>query len=117
PAVPAEPDAAAPAEHVDPPVPGDWSNVEVTPSAGSNGAGEEPRRLPRRMRPGSAEQLASGAQVRMPGHARPADAPAPERARNLAASVQSSWRRSREADDIPETDLAVPDVAPDSEEK
>jgi signal transduction histidine kinase len=109
--------AAAPAEHVDPPVPGEWSDVTLAPSVGSSGAGEEPRRLPRRMRPGSAEQLASGNPVRMPGTARPAEAPAPERARNLAASVQSSWQRSREADDIPETDLAVPDLAPDSEEK
>jgi hypothetical protein len=69
------------------------------------------------MRPGSAEQLASGNPVRMPGTSRPAEAPVPERARNLAASVQNSWQRSREADDTPETDLAVPDLAPDSEEK
>jgi hypothetical protein len=69
------------------------------------------------MRPGSAEQLAGGSPVRMPGVARPAEAPAPEHARNLAASVQSSWQRSREADGRPETDLAVPDLAPDSEEK
>jgi hypothetical protein len=109
--------ATAPAEHVAPPVPGGWSDIAVAPSVGSAGAAEEPRRLPRRMRPGSAEQLASGDPVRMPGTARPAEAPAPERARNLAASVQSSWQRSREADDIPETDLAVPDLAPDSEEK
>jgi signal transduction histidine kinase len=81
------------------------------------GPGEEPRRLPRRMRPGSSEQMASGNPIRMPGIARPAEAPAPERARNLAASVQSSWQRSREVDDITQTDLAVPGLAPDSEEK
>jgi hypothetical protein len=53
----------------------------------------------------------------MPGAAQPAEAPVPERARNLAASVQSSWQRSREVDDMAQTDLAVPDLAPDSEEK
>jgi hypothetical protein len=53
----------------------------------------------------------------MPGTARPAEAPAPERARNLAASLQSSWQRSREADDKPRNDAGVPDVAPDSKEK
>jgi signal transduction histidine kinase len=117
PAARAEQAAVAPAEQVAPPAPGEWRGVAITPSAGSNGAGEEPRRLPRRMRPGSAEQLASGSPVRMPGTARPAEAPAPERARNLAASVQSSWQRSREIDEIPETELAVPDLAPDSEEE
>jgi len=105
-----------------PPVPGEWTDIAGAPSAAWPVApGEEPRRLPRRMRPGSAEQLASGDPVRMPGAARPAEAPAPERARNLAASVQSSWQRSREADDRADdraqTDLAVPDLAPDSEEK
>jgi len=75
------------------------------------------RRLPRRMRPGSPEQLAAGTPVRMPGAARPAEAPAPEHARNLAASLQSSWLRSREADDdMPDTDLGAPATAPNSEE-
>jgi signal transduction histidine kinase len=75
------------------------------------------RRLPRRVRPGSPEQLANGTPVRMPGAARPAEAPAPERARNLAASLQSSWQRSRDADDdIPSTDLGAPGRTPDSEE-
>ena len=93
-------------------------SARPAPSGPSDGPGEEEsRRLPRRMRPGSAEQLASGGPVRMPGTARPAEAPVPERARNLAASVQSSWQRSREVEDIPETDLAVPDPAPDNEEK
>jgi signal transduction histidine kinase len=81
------------------------------------GAGEGARTLPRRMRPGSAEQLASGQAVRMPGTSRPAEAPAPERARNLAASLQSSWQRSREADDKPRNDPGAPGAAPDSEEK
>jgi signal transduction histidine kinase len=85
------------------------------PSASSQ---DTVRRLPRRVRPGSPEQLANGAPVRMPGAARPAEAPAPERARNLAASLQSSWQRSREADhDTPDTDLGAPGWAPDSEEK
>ena len=85
-------------------------------------AGATPAILPRRVRPGSPEQLASGTPVRMPGSPRPAEAPAPERARNLAASLQSSWQRSREADmtDTPGTDPVAPggtpDGAPDSKE-
>jgi len=74
------------------------------------------RPLPRRVRPGSPEELATGAPVRMPGAAKPAEAPAPEQARNLAASLQSSWQRSRE-EDQPNTDLGAPTEAPDSEEK
>jgi signal transduction histidine kinase len=74
------------------------------------------RRLPRRVRPGSPAQLATDTPVHMPGTARPAEAPAPERARNLAAALQSSWLRSREASsDISVTELEVPG-APDTEE-
>jgi signal transduction histidine kinase len=93
----------------------------AAPSAGEHAqaqAQDTVRRLPRRVRPGSPEQLAIGTPVRMPGAVRPAEAPAPERARNLAASLQSSWQRSREADhDTPDTDLGTPGGAPDSEEK
>jgi signal transduction histidine kinase len=77
---------------------------------------EGKRPLPRRVRPGSPEQEGSGTPVRMPGAVRPAEAPAPERARNLAASLQSSWQRSREEDKL-NTDLGAPTQAPDSEEK
>jgi signal transduction histidine kinase len=77
---------------------------------------EARRPLPRRVRPGSPEELQAGTPVRMPGAARPAEAPVPERARNLAASLQSSWQRSRE-EDTPNTDLGAPTEAPDSEEK
>jgi signal transduction histidine kinase len=108
---------AAPADQVAAPsAPLGWDAPGTLPMRPAR-HGDESRRLPRRMRPGSAEQLASGTPVRMPGAMRPAEAPAPERARNLAASVQSSWQRSREVDDIAETDLGVPDGAPDSEEK
>jgi hypothetical protein len=117
PAAPADHQVAASADQVAaPPAPLGWGDPGALPMRPA-GHGDESRRLPRRMRPGSAEQLASGTPVRMPGAARPAEAPAPERARNLAASVQSSWQRSREADDMAETDLGVPDGAPDSEEK
>jgi signal transduction histidine kinase len=77
---------------------------------------EARRPLPRRVRPGSPEQLASGTPVRMPGAVRPAEAPVPEHARNLAASLQTSWQRTRE-EDTPNTDLGAPTEAPDSEEK
>jgi signal transduction histidine kinase len=112
------------------PSPAQYSPAQSSPALPSSPAdspldspdpGEQPggphRRLPRRVRPGSPEQLATGTPVRMPGAARPAEAPAPEHARNLAASLQSSWLRSREADDeMPDTDLGAPAEAPDSEE-
>jgi signal transduction histidine kinase len=113
----------------EPPVPQDLPGGDTAPGEeASSEHGALPRReqlarsdearrpLPRRVRPGSPEQLASGTPVRMPGAATPAEAPAPERARNLAASLQSSWQRSRE-EDQPNTDLGAPTEAPDSEEK
>ncbi|HUN32486.1 MAG TPA: ATP-binding protein [Trebonia sp.] len=93
------------------------SEPDALPQRDRLARSDEARRpLPRRVRPGSPEQVASGAPVRMPGTAAPAEAPAPERARNLAASLQSSWQRSRE-EDKPNTDLGAPTEAPDSEEK
>jgi hypothetical protein len=91
------------------------------------------RGLPKRVRPGrqAREEQAAG-----PGAAAPAvrqapgpvDSPAPDAARNLAASLQSSWRRSRQADDLPDSGTTAegrlparrraqrPDSAPDSED-
>jgi signal transduction histidine kinase len=116
-------DLADPAELPPRPGPGTAPGEEATsrrdalPQRGRLARSDEARRpLPRRVRPGSPEQLSSGAPVRMPGAARPAEAPAPERARNLAASLQSSWQRSRE-EDRQNTDLGAPAEAPDSEEK
>jgi signal transduction histidine kinase len=57
--------------------------------------------LPRRVRPGSSSQVRGDAQARAQGslvpHA-PPEAPAPEHARDLVSSLQSSWLRSRETD-------------------
>ena len=62
--------------------------------------------LPRRVRP-------DGPQAQ-PSIAAPSAGPAPEEARSLAASLQSSWLRSRQAADVPD----VPDAEmPDSEEE
>ena len=69
--------------------------------------------LPRRVRPGGSGQLrGGGAQATTATSATgapgapgaptphvPPEAPAPEHARNLVSSLQSSWQRSREADD------------------
>jgi signal transduction histidine kinase len=57
--------------------------------------------LPRRVRPGShAEAEATGARAEaQPGRQDPVDTPAPEAARSLAASLQTSWQRSRQADE------------------
>lgn len=64
--------------------------------------------LPRRVRPGSPPQLRGGQHAatrtdeKAEVHA-PPEAPAPEHARNLISSLQDSWQRSREADDLPES--------------
>jgi len=76
--------------------------------------------LPRRVRPAAAadtvpqawDDLSSGAgSAGLPVRQLPPESPAPEHARTLAASLQNSWQRSREADQT-----ANPDNAPDSEE-
>jgi len=59
--------------------------------------------LPRRLRPDSPQAQHTAAQ--------PAAGPAPEEARSLAASLQNSWLRSRQADDTPDAD------SPDGEEE
>ncbi len=66
------------------------------------------RSLPRRIRPDSQPADDSGAAPRPDGLAAtraPVDAPGPEDARSLAASLQNSWQRSRQ-----------PESAPDGEE-
>lgn len=59
--------------------------------------------LPRRLRPDSPQAQHAAAQ--------PAAGPAPEEARSLAASLQNSWLRSRQADDTPDAE------SPDGEEE
>jgi hypothetical protein len=89
------------------------------------------RGLPKRVRPASPSQDERGPE---PGAAAPAarqapvESPAPEAARSLAASLQSSWHRSRQADDAPNPgspgderlparhDATAPDTALDSED-
>jgi signal transduction histidine kinase len=83
--------------------------------------------LPRRVRPDKQSQQAE--QDHAVGHARevaPMDAPAPDDARRLAASLQRSWHRSRADDDTADDDPAEaggPDGrrpggwAPDNEEE
>ena len=86
--------------------------------------------LPRRVRPDSQgwdeQGSAAAAQAPEPRRA-PVSAPAPEDARGLAASLQSSWLRSRQPDDFPDDltaserpatrqDAMDPDSAPENEE-
>ncbi len=86
--------------------------------------------LPRRVRPDSQgwdeQASATAAQGPMPRRA-PVAAPAPEDARGLAASLQSSWHRSRQPDDFPDDftvserpatrqDASEPGSAPENEE-
>jgi anti-sigma regulatory factor (Ser/Thr protein kinase) len=89
------------------------------------------RGLPKRVRPGGQSWNPRGPE---PGRAAPAArqapvaSPAPEAARSLAASLQSSWHRSRQADNGPNSgpgpgerlptrrDAPAPDPALDSED-
>jgi hypothetical protein len=76
-------------------------------------AGQPPtafQRLPRRVRPDKQPQPGEQ-QDRPAGHARevaaPTDAPAPDDARRLAASLQRSWQRSRADDDTDDGDTGA----------
>jgi signal transduction histidine kinase len=83
--------------------------------------------LPRRVRPDSQSWDDPNSAARLDGPAprkAPVEAPAPEDARSLAASLQNSWHRSRRPDDSaaserPATrqDAVAPDSAPDSSEE
>jgi hypothetical protein len=62
--------------------------------------------LPRRVRPGSdspGERDAKPGADAPAGRPSPVESPAPDAARNLAASLQSSWHRSRQVDDRPDS--------------
>jgi len=101
------------------------------PRHGDGDVGELPATtfhgLPRRVRPDKQSQQAE--QDQPAGHAReaaPTDAPAPDDARRLAASLQRSWHRSRADDDTADDDAVEaggPDGrrrggwAPDNEEE
>jgi signal transduction histidine kinase len=62
--------------------------------------------LPRRVRPDTEDSSSGhggGPPARRPASGKVApDSPLPEHARSLAASVQSSWRRSQQANDVPQ---------------
>jgi signal transduction histidine kinase len=73
-------------------------SAEVVPAAMAPG-------LPRRVRPGSqvqADPAASRAEA-LATRQDPVDSPAPEAARSLAASLQTSWQRSRQANEAPDS--------------
>jgi hypothetical protein len=75
---------------------------ELEPAAGQPGTTFHG--LPRRVRPDKQAQPAEHDRPAGPGGgAAPTDAPAPDDARRLAASLQRSWHRSRADDDPEET--------------
>ncbi len=65
--------------------------------------------LPRRVRPGSQSPGERGAEPvkAAPAAPSPVESPAPDAARSLAASLQSSWHRSRQTDDRPDSGSAA----------
>ena len=93
---------------------------------GGNGAAPPRRGLPHRTRQASLsphlrDNLAAGRPAR--SAAAPSDGRSPEQARDLAASLQTGWRRGREDDPPQPPDAAAPPLprrtgspAPDSEE-
>ena len=94
--------------------------------AAGNGAAAPGRRLPRRTRqanlsPHLRDSLAADRPGR--GAAAPPDGRTPEQARDLAASLQTGWRRGRQDDPPEPPDAADPPLprrtgspAPDNEE-
>jgi signal transduction histidine kinase len=82
---------ASPAPSPGTAVPGGTGSATATAAPG----------LPRRVRPGSQAQAdAAGSRAEGPaGRQDPVDSPAPEAARSLASSLQTSWQRSRQADE------------------
>jgi signal transduction histidine kinase len=78
--------------------------------------------LPRRVRPGASAREPGREPGRAPGSAAthaPTESPAPEHARNLVTSLRSSWQRSQETDDDPDTakeSTAQESTAQESEE-
>jgi signal transduction histidine kinase len=72
------------------------------------------RGLPRRVRPGSqpqAEPAGSRAEATATRQD-PVDSPAPEAARSLAASLQTSWQRTRQANEAPDSGSVAPGQLP-----
>ena len=71
--------------------------------------------LPRRVRPADQSQderdVTPGAD-QSAVRPSPVESPAPDAARSLAASLQSSWHRSRRAHDTPDSESAADDLSP-----
>ncbi|HXT88949.1 MAG TPA: ATP-binding protein [Trebonia sp.] len=66
--------------------------------------------LPRRVRPtgqSQGERDAAPGADESPARPSPVESPAPDAARSLAASLQSSWHRSRRAHDTPDSEFAA----------
>jgi signal transduction histidine kinase len=72
------------------------------------------RGLPRRVRPGSQRQAepASSRAEAPATRSDPVDSPAPEAARSLAASLQTSWQRSRQENETPDSEFTPPEQLP-----
>jgi len=130
PGVPATPGSAAggsdPATAGPDDLPGAGPPGPAEPGALATSAGLPRRTRQASMSPHLRDRPAAGTAGHLPGTARPPAAPVtrtPERARDLAASVQHAWRRGREAtppgdDPATEVPAAEPDhpETPDAEE-
>jgi signal transduction histidine kinase len=108
------------------PQPGSNGAAGSAAPPGGNGAAPPRRGLPHRTRQASLsphlrDNVAAGRPAR--GAAAPSDGRSPEQARDLAASLQTGWRRGREDDPPEPPDAALPPLprrtgspAPDREE-
>jgi len=72
------------------------------------------RGLPRRVRPGGQPQAESASSLAEAPATRqdPVESPAPEAARSLAASLQTSWQRSRQENQAPDSEFMAPEQLP-----
>jgi hypothetical protein len=110
------------------PTPGTVPTAGTVPpestAPGSNGAAPPRRTLPHRTRQASLSPHLRDSLTGRPAHsAAPADGRTPEQARDLAASLQTGWRRGRQDDppeppgtDAPPLPRRTASPAPDSEE-
>jgi anti-sigma regulatory factor (Ser/Thr protein kinase) len=88
------------------------SQADLAPPA--DAAATATRGLPRRVRPGSQRQAepASSRAETPTTRQDPVDSPAPEAARSLAASLQTSWQRSRQENEVPDSEFTPPEQLP-----
>jgi signal transduction histidine kinase len=90
------------------------ADLAPQPDASETATATMTRGLPRRVRPGSQPQAEPGSSRAETAANRQdsVDSPVPEAARSLAASLQTSWQRSRQANEPPDSGSAAPGQLP-----